>query len=108
MFLQILGRTYKIGRAGREFAGTPQAAWLDVSAKLPAVWPGSAARLAGRSGLPSWLDRFRCTVGFLGSANLHVGSVRIPLCLARIYQHTSRLETASRLARLTACVAFLC
>ena len=70
MFLQILlpGTTYIIDRGRRRICWNASAAWLDVSAKLPAGWPGSAARLAVRSGLPGWLDRFRCPVGLIGIA----------------------------------------
>ena len=68
MFLLILGTTYKIGRAGGVFTGTPPAL-LYFSAKLPAASPAQ---------LPAYLARFHCPVGLLWSTNLHVGSVRLP------------------------------
>ena len=59
MFLQILllGTTYIIDRCRRRICWNASATWLDVSAKQPEGWLGSAARLAVRSGLPGWLDR---------------------------------------------------
>jgi len=104
MFLQILllGTTYIIDRGRRRICWNASTAWLDVSAKLPAGWLGSAAPLAVRSGLPGSV---LLPSGLLGSNNLHVGSVRLPLCLQRFHKPTSWLDPTSRLARLNGCVA---
>jgi len=78
MFLLILGTTYKIGRAGGVFTGTPRL--LGRIFRL-------SCRLASPAQLPVWMQRLGCPliwlcsispVGLLRSANLHVGSVRLP------------------------------
>ena len=83
MFLQIqvLWRTYKIGRGRRKFFETSRL--LDWFVRL-------RCRLAGPVPLPVWLARlgwltgFRCPANLIGSAKLLVGTVRLPGWLIRL------------------------
>jgi hypothetical protein len=113
MFLQILGRTYKIGRAGGVFTGTPRLLGCisRLSCRLlarlgcPFCWNVWAGRLDGSVPSPGWSAGVRQITCWFCRPSRQAASSRLPLLLARFHQPSSSLDLAQR---VTGCVARLC